>query len=412
MRSRYLPSVFVLTITLVFANLAEAKAKETVIHRFNYTDGATPAFDLISDEQGNLYGTTLAGGEKDSGCSESGCGTVFELSPSAGGGWTYSLLYSFKGGTDSANPYGRLTLDKKGNLYGVAATDGPNGAGTVFKFTRGSDGTWTESILHAFPSYGEDGYFPAGDLAFDAKGNLYGSTLEGANNAANGTVYQLSPQKDGTWNETVIYYFDHSDDGSECGGVVLDKHGNIYGETSIGNGAGSGGTAFEISPAAGGWSEKVLSNFSQAGDPATLSSPLTLDSSGDLYGSSLIGGKEDSGTIYRLKKVSGGQWQLSIVHSFSDNLNRAIGPPRRVVFDSEGNIVGTSWGGLYGAGSVWELSPQSGGGWSGKVLYSFENGSDGSQPAGVVIGKDGNLYGPTEAGGGRYGYGTIFEVVP
>lgn len=165
--------LFVLAITLASANLAVAAQKEKVLYRFDFKNGADPNADLIQDTQGNLYGVTNGGGQQCSGCAfNAGCGIVFELSPSAEGGWTYSVLYAFKGGTDSANPSGRLIFDTKGNLYGAAGTGGVSSLGTIFELTRGSDGTWTENIVHSFPSSANDGFTPAGDLAFDANGSL------------------------------------------------------------------------------------------------------------------------------------------------------------------------------------------------------------------------------------------------
>jgi uncharacterized repeat protein (TIGR03803 family) len=403
-------SLFVLAITMVFVSVAGAKAKEKTIHRFNYKEGAYPASDLILDNQGNLYGTTNAGGEAGSGCGDSGCGAVFELSPSAGGGWTYSVLYAFKGGTDSGNPSSRLIFDDKGNLYGAAGIGGADAYGTIFELTPGSHGTWTESILHSFPSNTNDGFTPAGDLAFDAKGNLYGSTLDGLG----GAVYELTPEKDGSWSEAIIYHFDHGEnDGfGVYGGVALDKQGNVYGATYLGNEKlHSKGTVFEISPGShGGWNERVIHNFLGIHDGAAPRSPITIDSTGSLYGSTLAGGPDDGGTIFELIAGPGGKWQDRRVRNFT--FDSSIGPPGRVVFDSNGDILGTSDGGTYGAGSVWQLTPRSGGGWSGKVLYSFKGGGDGSRPVGVVIGKNGHLYGTTQSGGGRYGYGTVFEIIP
>jgi uncharacterized repeat protein (TIGR03803 family) len=402
--------LFVLAINLAFSNLAGAGTKEKVLHRFDYKHGAFPAADLIEDEQGNLYGVTSGGDINGYKCGVYDCGVVFELSRSAGGGWTYSVLYAFKGGADAGNPDGRLIFDKQGNLYGAAASDGPNGGGAIFKLTPGSGGSWTESFAHSFPSNGNDGYFPAGDLVSDAKGNLYGSTLSGLG----GVVYELSPQPDGSWSETVLCHFDNESYGEEdFSGVVVDEQGNVYGSTFLGNDQlHSKGTVFELSPNShGGWNEKIIHNFLGTFDGSSPRSPLTLDSAGNLYGSTTAGGANGLGTIFKLSLGSRGKWQEKVIYNF--NYDNGLASPERVVFDSQGDILGTSFGGgSTGSGMVWELSPHTGGGWKAKVLYNFQNGSDGSRPLGLLIGNDGSLCGPTESGGGRYGYGTVFEVVP
>jgi uncharacterized repeat protein (TIGR03803 family) len=399
--------LFLLAITLAFSNLAGAGTKEKVLHRFDYKHGAFPNADLIQDQKGNFYGVTSGGDINGYKCGANDCGVVFELSPSAGGGWTYSVLYAFKGAPDAGNPDGRLIFDKQGNLYGAAASDGPNGFGVIFKLTPGSGGTWTESFAHSFPSNEFDGIFPAGDLASDAKGNLYGSTL------GSGSVYELSPQPDGSWSETVLWDLGSESFGEEdWGGVVVDKQGNVYGATYFGNNQlHSKGTVFELSPNShGGWNVKIIHNFLGTFDGSSPRSPLTLDSAGNLYGSTVAGGTHGGGTIFELSPASSGKWKEKIIRNFP--FNGPIGPPQRVVLDSKGNLLGTSYGGVYGAGTVWELVSQSGGGWTGKVLYNFQNGSDGSRPVGVLIGNDGNLYGPTQSGGGMYGYGTVFELIP
>jgi uncharacterized repeat protein (TIGR03803 family) len=159
----------------------------TVLHRFdaNGVDGFGPNGSLIFDAAGNLYGTTAGGGAS--------CGTVFELSPKAGGGWTEKILYNF--GCDNQfgedGPIGSLIFDANGNLYGATAAGGTGecynpfndqnellGCGTVFELTP-SDGAWTEKVLHNFTDSTRDGASPNGGLIFDAAGNLYGTTGQG-----------------------------------------------------------------------------------------------------------------------------------------------------------------------------------------------------------------------------------------
>jgi uncharacterized repeat protein (TIGR03803 family) len=173
-----------------------AQTLET-LYSFSYGSGATPYGVLIADASGALYGTTLAGGAG----SGPGSGTVFKLTPptTAGGTWTESVLYSFTGTTDGANPYyGALIADASGALYGTTVNGGAAGGGTVFKLTppTTAGGTWTESVLYSFTST-TDGAKPYGGLIADASGALYGTTP----NPGSGTVFKLTPPTTagGTW---------------------------------------------------------------------------------------------------------------------------------------------------------------------------------------------------------------------
>jgi len=157
---------------------------ETVLYSFgaSSTDGNVPVTGVIFDANGNLYGTTNAGGNF-------GNGTVYELSPPAavGGAWTESVIYSFTGGTDGDTPWGNLTLDKSGNLYGTTLTGG------VYKLAPPSgSGSWTETTLYHFPGASNDGVEPQAGVLVDPSGNLYGTTSQGGA-TSNGTVYVIHP---------------------------------------------------------------------------------------------------------------------------------------------------------------------------------------------------------------------------
>jgi uncharacterized repeat protein (TIGR03803 family) len=170
--------------------------KETVLHNFRFNhvrQGTSPQAGLILDKAGNLYGTTAYGGN----CSEtqSGCGIVFKLAHGPSGKWTETVLHIFNG-NDGARPVAPLIFDAAGNLYGTTAYGGIGNSGTVFKLTPGSDGKWTETVLHRFR--GRDGVRPVGGLILDATGNLYGTTIEGGNfdcGAGFGTVFQADTQR-------------------------------------------------------------------------------------------------------------------------------------------------------------------------------------------------------------------------
>lgn len=224
---------------------------ETVLHAFlGQPDGAIPYSGLVFDQAGNLYGTTISGGSG-SNCTETGCGTVFQLTPS-GSGWTEAVIHSFNN-TDGSEPYGGLIFDNAGNLYGTTPNSLPDGtSGTVFELTP-SGGQWIYTLLYdlglPFTSPG-----PLGTLAMDATGNLYSTTLTGGNIYGSGlcqygcgTVFKLS-RSAGGWAYTLLYAFmGHSDGALPYDGVILDRNGNLYGTASAA-GANGQGTVFEITP--------------------------------------------------------------------------------------------------------------------------------------------------------------------
>ncbi len=204
----------------------------------DYTGG------LTSDAAGNLYGTTSNGGPYIG-------GQVFEMSPPAapGSGWTETAIYNFgQFQGDSQVPEGTLVFDTSGNLYGTAVSDGQYGYGTVFALTPPASGVgpWTETILYNFKG-GSDGAVPQSGVVFDEAGNLYGATFDGGS-ANYGTVFELSPSGDGTWNESVLHTFTgKSDGGYPFAGLLIDHLGNLYGAASSGGNYGLG-TVFRIAP--------------------------------------------------------------------------------------------------------------------------------------------------------------------
>jgi uncharacterized repeat protein (TIGR03803 family) len=207
---------------------------ETVLHNFanDSTDGGNPAATLIRDKYGNLYGTTQAGGS-------SGAGTVFELTAAG----SYKILHNFDGVQgDGVLPIGSLTLDSRGNLYGATfGGGGTNGTGTVFKLTPGSNGSWTETILYKFNQQTGSCQNPYSNVLLDAKGNLYGTTINGGASGG-GCAYEISA----AGKLTILHSFGGGNDGSGPGSIVFFQ-GNLYG-TTFGGGENSEGTAFKITP--------------------------------------------------------------------------------------------------------------------------------------------------------------------
>lgn len=272
---------------------AHGQWQQKILHNFqpNGKDGIYPSDTLLIDAAGNLYGTTGEGGTGS--CSdgyESGCGTVFELVPSANGKWTEKVLYSFKG-TDGYGPQGNLISDAAGNLYGTTYSGG-NGAGVVFELTHHSGERWKEKVLHVFSGHEPDGAEPVAGLTFGPDGSLYGTTVYGGAYDG-GTVFQLTRGDKGAWVEQVLHSFQNNgkDGYGPWAGVAMDKAGNLYGTTSWGGGHSSG-TVFELTPGTDGkWREKVLHSFDNNGKDGTQpTAGVILDGEGNLYGTTTFGG--------------------------------------------------------------------------------------------------------------------------
>jgi uncharacterized repeat protein (TIGR03803 family) len=390
------------TVSL-FVTSTWAASQEMVLHSFNGRNGNVPFASLIFDAAGNLYGTTALGGSGACNYGRPGCGTVFELTPKTGGGWTEKVLYNFKDNKrDGTLPHSSLIFDGIGNLYGTTNAGGPYARGTVFELMPKAGGGWAEKVLHSFN--GTDGAGPTG-LIFDGAGNLYGTT--GA-----GTVFELIPKAGGGWKEKVLHSF-----GGEIGvaSLIMDAAGNLYGTTIYG-GAYRKGTVFELTPKAdGGWTEKVLHQFKKDGkDGFHCWASLIFDTSGNLFGTTIDGGAHNKGVVFELTPTAGGRWTENVLHDFSGNGKDGSRPPVGLILDAAGNLYGTTTdGGTYGDGTVFELMPTTGGGWTENVLHNFSNiGGDGMQPAAsLILDAAGNLYGTTQNGGAD-GDGTVFEITP
>jgi uncharacterized repeat protein (TIGR03803 family) len=386
-----------ITATLFLLASSASAATEKVVTAFNPALGTYPAAELVVDSAGNLYGTTPQGGKY-------GLGTAFELQAMSGGRWNRIVLHDFAGSADGKTPSGPLVFDNAGDLFGMTYQGGSGcNCGTVFELSQ-SEGKWQETVIYSFGGQ-NDGSFPAGGLVFDSSGNLYGTTSEGGSSAAAGTAFELTPGTGG-WTETILHTFglNYKDGSTPNCTLVFDASGNLYGTTTNG-GAGHHGTAFELSPHKGGWQEQVIHTFWQ-GQPY---SGVILDNSGNLYGTALIGGRNGFGYVFQLT-LSGNSWTKTNIHQFSGSRDGS-NPRARLLFVG-GNLYGTATaGGAVGLGVLFELSPGKGT-WQEKVLHAFAGGHDGANPyAGVTPDSSGNLYGTT-TDGGRLGQGTAFEFIP
>src|SRR5579862_1484881 len=200
-------------------------------------------------------------------------------------------LYTFctqQSCTDGAYPYAGMILDSAHNLYGTTQQGGTDlGGGTVFQLAH-SGSTWTQTVLHSFLG-GADGANPVGPLLMDSAGNIYGIASGGG--AGYGTVFELSPSGGG-WNFSVIYTFQGGTDGAvdiDSGGLAMDGSGNLYGTTEMG-GTSNLGTVFELSPSGGSWNKTTLYSFASGTDAADPLTGVTLDSAGNLFGATVAGG--------------------------------------------------------------------------------------------------------------------------
>jgi uncharacterized repeat protein (TIGR03803 family) len=388
-------------LTAIFFGLtSHAYAQFSVLYNFaGGGDGVDPTAGVVLDSAGNIYGTTFSGG-----CWHpvGGCGTVFELSPS-GSGWTHTVLARFDGGAKGGSLVSGLVRDAAGNLYGTTEVGGDNtvcatvdypleGCGVVFKLSHDAAGQWKETVIHTFTG-GADGAIPMSDLIIDAAGNLYGTTWFGGGLGSCrpigcGVAFRLSQTSTG-WHETVLYNFHAVYDYYPLpSGLVMDASGNLYGTTYE--------AVFELSPTASGpWTETTLSGLIGAQYGASTPSSLTLDAAGNLYGTTEMSGANNLGTVFELSPGTGGSWTETVLHSFDGTDGEY--PRSGVLFDPAGNLYGSTYFGIdtydcppLGCGAIYELSPGAGG-WTLTVLHSF-NG-DGGHPSELVRDASGTLYG-------------------
>jgi uncharacterized repeat protein (TIGR03803 family) len=294
-------------------------------------------------------------------------------------------------GTDGSAPWGDMIADSSGNIYGTTAGGGQYGDGTVYKIAAGTNSVTTVASFN-----GTDGANPADGLVLDSSGNLWGTT---ANNGANGdgTVYEIAS---GSSTISLVASFSSTTGTNSFGGLLVDSSGNVYGTTKLG-GSGADGAVFEIPSGSG--SINVLASFTSSSGYEPYGG-LVRDSSGNLYGTTITGGANGDGTVFEL--VSGGN---TITPLASFNGTNGSGPRDALIMDSSGNLYGTTYGGGASSdGTAFEVAHGSG---TITTLASF-NGTNGNAPWGkLTMDSNGNLYGATWSGGTNSD-GNVFELTP
>ena len=256
---------------------------EAVLYNFTGgSDGGSPYFgDLVFDQAGNIYGTTLQGGA-------SGKGVVFKLSHS-GSGWTETVLWSFTGGGEGGYPYSGVFFDGAGNLYGTTSDGGAGGYGTAYELSPTQSG-WTENTLYSFT--GNNDGTGTGGMVMDASGHLFGMT----GGIYPGAAYELVSQS-GNWAFNLLQSFTGTYPGPLTS-PTFDSHGNLYGPVPTG-GTGNGGEIFKLTPSGGGWSYSVYFDFLNGPgyDPVGV---VAFDASGNMYGTTAEGGTHSWGTVWQI----------------------------------------------------------------------------------------------------------------
>lgn len=279
---------------------------ETVLHRFTKTsDGAVPVVGVVFDQSGNLYGTTQFSGATHA-CPQ-GCGTIYKLTQN-GSSWTFSVVHTFNSTGGSFG--GVIFFDREGNMFGTTGGGGivnracGSGCGVVFEMTP-SDSTWTETVLYKFTG-ASDGWDPF-PLTMDVDGNLFGTTLFGGSSPCKpngcGTAFKLTPSGS-TYSFKTIHNFTGSD-GQIPVGIVADANDNVFGTTETTGTAnscsGACGTVFRLADGSGGkWTETILHRFSGGNDGSTPFGGVIMDSAGNLYGTTATGGTSNQGVAFKI----------------------------------------------------------------------------------------------------------------
>src|SRR5436309_6815757 len=390
--------VIALSVTTVTA------ATTDVIYSFEEDEGEYADTDLETDSAGNIYGTTVLGGDF-------GSGTVFQLSHT-GNSWVHTVLYSFTGGADGGEPYKGVTLDGEGNLYGTAVTGGSGicegGCGVAYKLTN-SGGTWTQTVIHAFTGE-DDGSGPGARVTVDGAGNVYGMAPTGGAYGL-GTIYKIRQGQNGAWVIKVIHAFTGGADGAtgSAGRMIL-RQGHLYGAATTGGTYGSG-VVFELTPTqVGEWDFRTIYSFRGQPDGSFPYGALLFDRSGNIYGTTYYGGVNGIGAVYQLAPRPTDEWRERVLYSFAEG-GDGNSPISHLNFDSVGNLYGTTSEGGLGSGTIFKLTRGPNGSWVESLPHLFQGPPDAAFPYSGMINRAGSFYGATTHGGDNDD-GAIYKFTP
>ncbi|HTS34968.1 MAG TPA: choice-of-anchor tandem repeat GloVer-containing protein [Candidatus Solibacter sp.] len=382
---------------------AEAQTFKTILSFNGTTDGAYPSAGFVKDASGNLYSTTQAGGVFNFGNG----GTVYKLDRQR----RETVLYSFCALTNCADggvPFGGVTLDSAGNLYGAASGGGKYGFGAVFKL----DPSGKETVLYSFQGMARnsDGSSPGyGNLVRDAAGNLYGTTLNGGlpcsqSAAGCGVIYKINP----AGSESIIHRFTGGADGGvPPTNLIADAGGRLYGTTSWG-GANNCGEIFKVSAqeqSTGIRHLTVLYSFNCETDAWFPNAGLIRDAHGVLYGTGAFGGTWSRGGVFKFDPSTGVE---TLLYSFQGGTSDGCAPSlSSLILDAQGNLYGTTPNcGATGYGDIFKLDPSG----NETVLYNFENGGI---PQGTMLREAaGDFIGTTYFDANFACCGTVFKFTP
>lgn len=441
-RPRFVVVLFLVLLACVLLAPSSAEAQTlTVLHTFtgehDGQDGASPMNGVVMDRAGNLYGTTFLGGlhgDPGQACFtfefDGGCGTVFKLAKH-GSSWTYSQLYKFDEAPDGNFPNG-IVLGPDNTVYGTTYGGGFasnqlcdnffNGCGIAFRLQPRANVCpaiscpWNETVLHTFTGMGDGAIPNNGDLIFDPAGNIYGTTeMGGATNY--GTAYQLAPSQGG-WTESIVFNFDPSNQNvaNPNTGLITDQAGNFYGSGTYNISGKPNGSIYQLVPSQSGWTLNALQVFQCVGGlNGCYPGSLIFDLQGDLVVAMGDSGFYGKGTAIKL--VASNNWSIDLLYTF---LGDQGFPSGRLTLDAAGNLYGVLSNCATGYGCIYKLTPSSDG-YTFTDLYDFRGSTDGQNPSGpVTIDANGNLYGTAQAAGnlsrcvgeGINGCGTVWELTP
>jgi uncharacterized repeat protein (TIGR03803 family) len=387
-------------VTVASTTSAHAQSLQVLYSFTGGNDGAQPYAGLTMGGDGSLYGTTHSGNQG------TNWGNVYRLYHH-NSNFIFQALMLFDGQLEARPVFGPENV-----LYDTAPIQ-LTGAHSGYVFTLQPPINvvchiilclWNPTVIYQF-SGGSDGNDPRfGPLVFDHAGNMYDTTSMGG--TGDGVVWEMMGSGQ-HWTEQPIHTFSGQDGSNPLSGVVFDGAGNLYGTTSAG-GTNGFGTVYELSPSANGWTQQVLYSFQNGSDGKVPAAPVVVDSAGNVYGSTITGGTGGGGTVFELSPSSGG-FTYQTLYSFTGSTN--CGPWGSMTLQN-GSLYGTSvCDGAFGQGNVFELTP-SGNNWTYSSIYDFMDELDGAYPyCNITFDSSGNMFG-TAFKGGSENEGTIWEISP